>query len=291
MTEGDQKTAPRFRVGPQEFGLLAQLRRLGKSTLVLPDDRDLVAAFSTRPSRLLSRMAAKGLLRRVSRGHYLVLGPGAGRAEDEVPRLAVLAAALASSRYAISFLSALTYYGLTDHESYDVTLLLDLGRGATAPRRIAGVPVRVRVERRDWRWFGVRTAEDRFGTFRITDPERAIIDSVDRPTFAAGPETVVRSLSRGLLNGTLRVSRLVRYSERHSVRVARRVGYLLETLDVAGVEQLQPLRDRSKQSRRTDRLFGVAADADDVDRISAWRLETEVPTSVIRAWAAYEEAA
>jgi predicted transcriptional regulator of viral defense system len=278
-------------IGPKEFGLLAELRRSGRTTLVLPNDRDLVAAFSTRPLRLLSQMAGKGLLYRVRRGHYLVLGPGAGRGEDEVPRFALLDAALTSSRYAISFLSALAYHGLTDHEPYDVTLLVDLPRGTTAPRRIADVPVRVRVERRDARWFGVRTAEDRYGTFRIVDPDRALIDSIDRPAFAGGPETVVRSLSRGLLTGTLRVPRLVRYSNRHSIRVARRLGYLLEALDAGEPEDLQPLRERSRQSRRSDKLFGIDADVEDLDRISPWRLRSEVPIGVIRAWAAYEEAA
>lgn len=277
-------------LGRYEFALLADLRRAGKTTLALPEDRAVVSRHSTRPLRLLSQMAHKGLLRRVQKGRYVVLGPGAGALRDEVSFFAIVDAAFPSTRYAVSLLSALAYYGLTDHEPYEVTILADLPQGATPPREVGDVPIRVRTERRDGRWFGVRTQEDGFGSFRIADPERAIIDSLDRPELAGGPETVVRALARGLLKGTLRVPRLVRYAERHSVRVARRAGFLLELLEAAEPAQLQPLRERAKQTRRVDSLFGLDEDTKDFEKNAAWRLRTEVPAAVIRAWAAYEEA-
>jgi predicted transcriptional regulator of viral defense system len=278
-------------LGRNEFALLADLRRAGKSTLALPEDRAVIERHSARPLRLLSQMTNKGLLQRVQKGRYVVLGPGAGPLRDEVPAFAIVDAAFSSSRYAISFLSALAYHGLTDHEPYEVTMIADVPQGATPPREIAGVAVRVRAERRDTRWFGVRTEEDNFGSYRIADPERAIIDSLDRPELSGGPETVVRALARGLLNGTLRVSRLVRHADRHSVRLARRLGFLLELLAATEPAQLQPLRERAKQTRRVDSLFGLDDDDTDMEKSAAWRLRTEVPASVIRAWAAYEEAA
>jgi predicted transcriptional regulator of viral defense system len=289
MTHLKLTAQPERRLGPREFALLAALRHAGKTTLVLPKDREFVQQHSKRPLRLLSQMANKGLLRRVQRGRYVVLGPGAGSLREELPAFSILDAAFAPRRYAISFLSALAFHGLTDHEPFEVTLLVDLPKGGTAPREIAGVPIRVRAERRDRRWFGIRTNDDNYGAYRIADPERAIVDSVDRPELAGGPEIVVRALSRGVLNGTLRVPRLVRYADRHSIRLARRIGYLLDTLDAASPEQLQVLRARAKQSRRSDSLFGVDADADRVEKNSVWRLETEIPTVIVRSWAAYEE--
>ena len=283
------KTHPRDadRLGPSELGLLTELRRAGKTTLAWPADRATVERHSKRPPRLLSQMAQKGLLRRVRRGHYVVLGPGAGSLREEVPSFSTLDAAFGDTRYAITFLSALAYHNLTDHAPYAVTLLADLPDGATPPRQIAGIPVRVRAERRDDRWFGVRRQEDFFGSFRIADPERAVIDSLAFPTFAGGPEVVVRALARGLANETLRTSRLVRHADRHSIRLARTTGYLLELLDVDD-ERVAPLESRAKQTRRYDTLFGLD-DGGEVEVSRRWWLKSALPETIIRAWAAYAE--
>jgi len=114
------KTHPRNsnRLGPSELGLLTELRRAGKTTVAWPADRETVERHTKRPPRLLSQMAQKGLLSRVQRGHYVVLGPGAGSLREEVPPFSTLDAAFAETRYAITFLSALAYYDLTDHAPY-----------------------------------------------------------------------------------------------------------------------------------------------------------------------------
>jgi predicted transcriptional regulator of viral defense system len=277
------------RLGRSEYGLLTELRRTGKTTLALPHDRQTVERYSTRPLRLLSQMAQKGLLRRVQRGHYVVLGPGGGSLREEVPTFSTLDAAFGDTRYAITFLSALAYYDLTDHTPYAVTLIADLPEGATPPRQIAGIPVRARAERRDDRWFGVRRQEDGFGSFCIADPERAILDSLASPAFAGGPEVAVRALARGLRDDTLRIARLVRYGSDHSIRLARTTGFLLELLGVADDERLAPLKTRAKQTRRYDKLFGLDDDEAELEVSAAWWLQSAIPASVIRAWAAYNE--
>ena len=274
-------------MGPSEYALLSELRRAGKTTLTLPGDRPTVARYSSRPLRLLSQMTEKGILRRAQRGHYVVLGPGGGSLRDEVPTFSAIDAAFGETRYAITSLSALAYYELTDHDARAVTLIADLPEGATAPRQMAGIAVSVRTERRESRWFGIRRQENSFGTFRIADPERAVVDSLAFPASAGGPEIVVRALARGLENGTLRIPRLVRYASQHSIRLARTMGYLLELLG-AGEEVLAPLRARAKQTRRYDILFGLTDDAEP-EAVRSWMLKSDVPSSVIQAWGSYGE--
>src|SRR5258708_3381712 len=120
-------------VAPQEFDLLRELRRQGKRTIQLPGDRELVARHSRQPNKLLSKMAAKGLRRRIRRGRYLVVGPGGGSLTQEAAPFARIDAAVSPRRYAISFLSALSHYGLTDHEPFEVTLLLDEREWSSPP--------------------------------------------------------------------------------------------------------------------------------------------------------------
>ena len=280
-------------VAPKEFDLLRDLNRQRKRTVQLPGDAELVARHTKNPKLLLSRMAAKGLLRRIQRGRYLVVGPGGGTLLEEASPYAIIDGALSPRRYAVSFLSALSYYGLSDHEPFDVTLLLDERRDASPPTELAGISVRARVDRRDDRWFGIRIAETRGGSFQIADPERAIIDSLDRPSLGGGPETVVRALARGLRSGELRLSRLRRHALRHSVRVARRLGYLLELLDAASEGDLAQLATAAKRSHRTDTLFGLSGerDDDDVPRDSRWCLRIDIPPEMISGWAAYEAVA
>ncbi len=287
MTTQNADSRGALRLGESEYGLLADLRREGKRTLALPEDRPIVDRHSTRPTRLLSQMARKGLLKRVRRGHYVVLGPGGG-ARHEVPAFVALDAALGKRRYAISFLSALAYHGLTDHEPHAITVIAEFPDNQTAPKKIAGFPVDVRVSRRSEDWFGIRWQEDALGAFRIADPERAVIDSIASPALAGGPEVVVRALARGLGDSTLRVTRLVRYAENHSTRVARALGYLLELLEVPQ-ERLAPLQSQAKKTRRYDLLFNLETAKAGMETSAEWRIRSAIPASTIRAWGTYQE--
>jgi predicted transcriptional regulator of viral defense system len=278
-------------VAPQEFALLAELHRAGRRTVTLPDDRPLVERHSAQPLKLLHRMSRKGLLRQVGRGRYLVVGPGGREARQEAEPFALLDAALAPRRYAISFLSALSHYGLTDHESEELTILIDSPRGKSAPTAIAKMAVRAVVVRRDDRWFGIRIDQDIGGRYRIADPERALIDSLDRPELAGGPEVVVRALARGLRNDTLRLARLLGYAEQHSGRLARRVGFLLQITELATDEQLAGLLIRARATRKYDSLFGIASDGKPGQTDTGWRLHLDVPAALVCGWAMYEKAA
>jgi predicted transcriptional regulator of viral defense system len=235
-------------------------------------------------------MTRKGLLRHVSRGRYLVVGPGGGELQQEASAFGLLDAALRPRRYAVSFMSALAHYGLTDHEPEELTILLDAPRGLSAPGQIAGMGVRAHVVRRDDRWFGIRTEIDDGGRYQIADPERAIIDSLDRPGLAGGPELVVRSLARGILNNDLRIVRLLRYANQHSVRLTRRLGFLLDTTGLATPEQLGTTFQRAHSNRVYDPLFGSKRESRDGPRDARWRVIIDLPPEVLRGWALYEEA-
>lgn len=284
-------------VAPKEFDLLADLRRRRKRTVRLPEDRALIAPYAAYPKNLLSTMKKKGLLRSISHGHYLVVGAGGGSLLEEASAYGILDGALAGRRYAISFLSALADYGLVDHEPREITLVLfDRRKGSVLPTIIGGIPVRARFEGRPGRTFGIRTEDTRGGTYRVADPERALIDSLDRADLGGGPETVVRALARGLQNREVRVARLCRYAAEHSARVARRLGYLLELFEAASEEQLVELERVAKKSHRYEPLFGASAtddDQDDLDqqqeRSLRWWVTVDVPPQVLIGWRAYEE--
>lgn len=275
-------------VAPQEFSLLSALSERQQRVIAAADDADLLASITSNPGQLLRTMADKGLLHRVARGRYVAVGPGGGDAGAQVPPFVLIDAAL-ERRYAISFLSALSRYGLTDHEPYKVTVLIDWRENSSPPSTIGGVEVETRVERRDGRWFGIRTESTHGGTYRIVDPERALIDSLDRPDLAGGPEVVTRALAAGLTNDDLRLSRLIRYATTHSGRVAKRLGFLLETLNLADEEAWEPLLRRAQRTRRYDALFDLE-NSEDAPNAGKWRLRVEIPSELLRGWALYEHA-
>ena len=277
-------------VAPQEFELLADLKREGQTTIVLSRDRALVKRHSSRPNKFLHDMAKKGLLRHLAHGRYLVVGPGGDKVSllRDRPALALLDSGLAPRRYMVTFLSALAYYGLTDHEPHVITLLIDEPNNVSPPDTVAGLAVKAKISRTNW--FGVRSEEDGAGGLvRIADPERAILDSLNFPDFAGGPEIVVRALARGILNKQLRIKRLIRYADQFGGRVARRTGFLLELLGAADDDELESLRASARKSGRYDPLFGLDDLSDDAaERDSTWRLILDVPSEIVRAWASYE---
>jgi predicted transcriptional regulator of viral defense system len=182
--------------------------------------------------KALSRLEHRGWLKRLERGLYLIVpldaGPNGQWSEDSL----VIAAQLAPEG-AVAYWTALHYWGMT--EQIPRTTFVQTVRRRHKPRdTILGVRYRfvVVVKRK---LFGVITQTREGLPIRVTDQEKTLVDALDRPDLCGGIAQVVETLQS---LDRLDWARVDSYMDKfNSGAVYKRVGYLVEELDIAIPDQ------------------------------------------------------
>jgi len=168
---------------------------------------------------LLSRLVKSNRIERLERGKYMIIPLGAQKGRYTLHEF-VLGSMLATP-YAIAYWSALHYHGLTDQIPRTV-FVQTTSRTKRRDHLVAGLHFWViRIAER--KFFGEQRIwlEDR--EVLITDPEKTIIDCLDKVRYAG--ELVDVGLALG--NSRLDTGRLADYAARNgSSAVLRRLGYL-----------------------------------------------------------------
>lgn len=185
---------------------------------------DLLGVESSRLSPLLARMEQEGLIARLERGKYLLLGL---TPEQTLSNPLFIASHLVTPGY-VSFWSALHFHGLTEQ----------------APRRVF---VAVTRQKRPLTFRGmtfqfVRLSPHLFFGYRretlgglplvVADEAKAILDSLSLPVYAGGVAEVAKALRTALQEGRVETAQLVEYAQRMgNASLSARLGCLLELLD------------------------------------------------------------
>ncbi|MCX7706937.1 MAG: hypothetical protein N2204_02890 [Anaerolineae bacterium] len=205
---------------------------------------DLLDLESSRLAHLLQRMEQEGLVARVERGKYLLLGlePAEGLSNP----LAV-ASQLVTPSY-ISFWSALHFYGLTEQAPRTVFVAVTRQK---RPLAFQGTTFRF-VRLAPHMFFGYRREMLADLPLTVADEAKAILDSLYLPGNAGGVTEVAKALRAALLDDRVEVDQLVEYARRmDNASLVGRLGYLLEQLGYAadlppprGPVALDPSRPR-----------------------------------------------
>jgi predicted transcriptional regulator of viral defense system len=192
----------------------------------------------------LERLVRSGYVRTVRRGVYeIVEQPRVVIAHEFVLALGQLPS---SEDPYISWRSALSHWGLT--EQLSKVIYVAVRRPRPAPKLGDGGRIELVVQRESCR-YGTTEIVVSGTPVKITTPEKAVLDSLDRPDLSGGLEEVVRALTS---RTSLDYDRLVGFALRHpSETLARRLGYLMHSLSLGDPE---PLRVRVKRAKRPVRL-------------------------------------
>jgi predicted transcriptional regulator of viral defense system len=178
-------------------------------------------------SDALSRLVDDGWLERIERGLYLIVPLEAGpeRKWTEDPK--VIASQLAPEG-AAAYWTALHHWGLTEQVPRTV-FVQTRKRKHRARVTILGVRYEFIVIT-GRKFFGVAQQWSGGAEFRITDREKTVLDALDRPDLCGGLPVVAGALAS--IDG-LDWDKLDQYLKRfESGAIYKRLGYLLETLDV-----------------------------------------------------------
>lgn len=256
--------------------VLAKLAEEDVHFFTVDDLQRVLSVDRGRAQLVAQRLADAGFARRLQRGLYALLDPSAWldpKAGFVMGRYGA-AAALAPKPYYLGYYSAMDLHGMLGHPLLAVVVATKVQkRAVTIP------PLRFRfIKVSDRRFFGFeqRSVE---GTSRVNvaDLERTFIDCVDRFDLCGGVAEVAAGFGRS--GRSLNQDRLVQYLERLSEpSLVKRLGYLLEQVDVAPTRLLRQLEEMSRRSSRFVPLDPHAALAQEADRDRRWRLVLNAET-------------
>lgn len=204
-----------------------QIRRLERELGQTFSRAQALEAGSSDPE--LRRLTRRGYLARLGHGLYSVIE--LPTRQSEAPLVAATAH-LFDEPHFVSWRAALAHHGLTEQVPFVVTVAV---RRPHRDRGVGGLRVKhVVLDPR--KFYGFSPIEPAPGSARIAYPEKAILDSLDRPDLAGGLREVVKALG---WTTAYDPALLVSIAKDYPVRATRRrLGYLLETLEIVDASGL-----------------------------------------------------
>lgn len=182
---------------------------------------------------LLAGLSGSGVIFRIGRGKYAVLPPEVlyERKSFTADPLVILDSLLEGEDYYVSYSTAAYIHGIA-------TLVPQLVYVSTLkPRRsvdLGGSKIRY-VTLKPSRFFGYEDIDYSGAALRVSDLERTVVDSVDRPDLVGGVDESARLIAEA--HERLRWAKVIDYARRIEKRVLlQRLGFLLETLSDSGYD-------------------------------------------------------
>lgn len=216
-----------------ESELLSRIRA-GKCGLV--DPRRVQAILNVEAghaSKILNRLEQKGYLERIIRGRYLVIPLEYGYEERYPPMNSLVVGSVLTSPYYYGYQTANNFHGFTSQFSPRTYVCTVKPRRSFRWRSISYKFVTLV----DDKFFGFAEAEADGCKIYVAEPEKAVLDSLDKPGYCGGVPQVVRVVSSALDYGVER-DKLLRYAERMgSASVLQRLGYIVELLLEQGLNK------------------------------------------------------
>jgi predicted transcriptional regulator of viral defense system len=193
-------------------------------------------------ARIVGYLASKGWLSRVRRGLFTVVPLEADVPEEWRADPWLVAARVFAPCY-IGGWSACEQWGLTE-QLFRSVLVVSAAPQRSAMTTVQGTEFRVATRQPD-AIFGTRKVWRGRERVEVSDPTKTIIDVLDDPPIGGGIRNVVDVLNEYLSSDHRHDELLVSYADQLGNRtVFKRLGYLLETLDLDAIDLIETCLSR-----------------------------------------------
>ena len=256
------RTLPRT-LGPAEARVVLSFREQDREIVEAADIIDLLESEQT-ARKVIRNLLRKGWLTRLVGGRYLFMPPERGAQNIGENNPLAVASAVVDQSY-VGWWSAASYHGFTTQKPATVFVAV---RRQIAGRTIEGADIRfVTVAAR--KFFGFE-AYDVYGrSTRISEPEKTVVDCIDRPDLCGGATELTRIVHAAmadvdqekLLAAALRMK---------SKSLLQRLGFLSDLVERPLKEELrQQLRAAVPKKARSS--FGAPVRRkDDIGYVADW---------------------
>lgn len=263
-------------LGPSEAKVVLSLREQERDIVETADIIGLLGSEQT-ARKVIRNLIRKGWLARLVGGRYMFLPPERGAENIGENNPLAIASAVVKQSY-IGWWSAAAFHGFTTQMPATVTVAV---LRQMAARTIEGADIKfVKVEPR--KFFGFKAYPVYGRNAVISEPEKTVIDCIDRPDLAGGPTELVRIVHAAMPQ--IEIAKLVDAAfAMKSTSLLQRLGFLT---DLVGRPLPEELRSRLRHAipKSTRSIFGRAARKDgDIGYVAAWGLYAHARKSALLA--------
>jgi len=263
-------------LGKAGSNLLTELSRQNKKIFTYHDAVEIFGSNDRQLRELLSTLVKKGWLQRLEKGKYLILPLEAGSEGEWTEHEFVIASYLVEPYY-IGFNSALNYYGYTEQISRTV-YIASTRRKFKSTHKISGVTYQL-VQVAEHKFFGYRSVSINGYEINISEPEKTIVDCLDRIKHCASIEELGKALWYG--REEIDFEKMAEYSVRNGNQaVNQRLGFLIDSLGIESKKALQILL-KNQSSRYTP--LDIWRDPKG-KHIKTWKIILNVPEKNLSQW-------
>jgi predicted transcriptional regulator of viral defense system len=230
----DHRNITRGQLGKIEAAFLAKAGVHPTFSLALA--RQMLGHTKDDPTpQFLERLQSKGWIRRIRRERFAVIPLSSGEGRSPQLHEFVVAMELVSPA-AIAYWSALNHHGMTEQLPRTVFVATD-HPVRRQPGDILGVTYKI-VSLKPVKLFGVMKDWIDETPFSVTDREKTIIDGLDLPQYVGGVSEITKALTGSWK--LLDEKKLRKYAAKiGNSAVAKRLGFMMETLRLGNVEVLR----------------------------------------------------
>lgn len=252
-------------LGPKETTVVLSLREQGREIVLASDIISMVGSETT-ARKVIRNLVKKGWLARLVGGRYMLLPPEHGPENFGENNPMALAAAAAEPSY-IGWWTAAAFHGFTTQKPMTVTVATLRQMPA---RTIEDTDVHfIKITER--KFFGFKPYNVYGRKVAISEPEKTVIDCIDRPDLCGGAAELTR-IVHGAMRDADPLKLVSAAQEMKSTSLLQRLGYLT---DLVGkplpAEQREVLRTAIAKSQRS--IFGRPKRKEgDVGYVSEWGL-------------------
>ncbi len=263
-------------IGPQAARLVTTLYERNRTVFRLEDVRNITGLSEASARSFIRKLVDRGVATRLKPGLYVLVPFELGRERRYSGNpLVVAREIIRGQEYYLSHATAMEIHGMTTQPRLIVMVSSPKSRRSVT---VLGTEFRfVRCQRKHL--FGLTehwvTKQEKV---RVSDLERTIIDGLKQPEHCGGLTEVAKGL--WIRRQDVRVRRLVQYAKRIGVgAVVRRLGFLLETYELAAPTDLDRLRaGLTKTYVRLDPILPAEG-----KHLRRWRLQLNVAPEELRA--------
>jgi predicted transcriptional regulator of viral defense system len=254
-----------------EASLLTTLAARGEVFTTEDAYEELGEGRSTRD--LLDRLVEKGWLERIEKGKYLIVPLEAGPDRTWSEDAHVIAGHLVRPSM-VAYWSALNYWNLTEQVPR-ITYVQTTARKENRRPTVLGMKFRI-VRVKPEKFFGGHKYHADDSPVQVTDHEKTIVDSLDRPDLSGGVAEVAKALHAG--DGEFDWDRLTRYLRRFgSGAVVKRLGFLVESLDLAHPPEPERLDEWTQLLTAGISKLDPSTPREPHRIVTRWRVEVNLP--------------
>lgn len=256
--------------------ILAHLNRGGKEIYTFAEIWVIANDFSRGTVRkVLSELAKERRLIRLKREVYLYVPEG--YQENWTASNFWIGANLVQP-YAISFWSALNHWGLTEQMPKRTYIQTNKGIVSYYTNILGSEYQFIRLNLR--RFFGITQIWVANHQVNITDPEKTLVDCLAFPAYCGGMSEV----AKGLYNfyQTNQTKNIVEYAQKMGQPVLKRLGYLLEILEISSEEELDKIKSLINNPNSV--ILEPLLPAKNSQWNSKWKLEVNITKEDLLNW-------